>query len=256
MSKFLAEVNGFTPVIDVVAQDVGLMSAVVYGVVWRYCQMEDGRCTASIQNIADRAGISRKTAERHMKKLVEAGYLTRIAERNHAPCEYADTGKVKIEGLLAARGKSESPTTGKVSQKVLPGKSESPTRSDTKSHLGKSESPTKIPIQDTSQESSKKQLAARAPPASKLTAGQRQFLDKFGAKRFKTNVQRDAVLAMEQKHGTTRLLEGATWASKCGMNVGKAIVSLETALPKWGQPKGQKQNAPRVEIATGLGERA
>lgn len=95
--------------------------------------------------------------------------------------------------------------------------------------------------------------SARKKP--KLTAGQRKFLDKFGAKRFRLNAQRDAVLAMEQGHGTTKLLEAATWAAKRGMNVGQAIVSLETALPKWGQPKGQKKHGT-VEIASGLGERA
>ena len=41
MSSFLTEVKGFTPVIDIVVKDTSLVTAVVYGRIWRYCQMED-----------------------------------------------------------------------------------------------------------------------------------------------------------------------------------------------------------------------
>lgn len=73
-----------------------------------------------------------------------------------------------------------------------------------------------------------------------LSEGQRHFLASFGAKRFKTNIQKAAVLALEREHGTGVLSEGVEWAAKQGMNMGKAVLSLETALPKWGKPKGAK----------------
>lgn len=73
-----------------------------------------------------------------------------------------------------------------------------------------------------------------------LSEGQRLFLAAFGAKRFRTNPQKAAVLALEQAHGTDILSEGVQWAAKQGMNMGKAVLSLETALPKWGKPKGAK----------------
>jgi len=80
-----------------------------------------------------------------------------------------------------------------------------------------------------------------SPPAQRgLTEGQRFWLASFGAKRFANNVQKDAVLALEQKHGTDTLRAGVSWAAKQGMNMGKAVTSLETALPKWGTPKGGK----------------
>ncbi len=69
--------------------------------------------------------------------------------------------------------------------------------------------------------------------------GQKNFLSAFGAKRFRTKVQRDAVLALEQQHGTDILAKGVEWAAKQGMNMGKAVLALETALPKWGRPKGE-----------------
>ena len=70
-----------------------------------------------------------------------------------------------------------------------------------------------------------------------LTEGQRLFLAAFGAKRFRTKPQKEAVLALEKAHGTAVLSEGVQWAAKQGMNMGKAVLSLETALPKWGKPK-------------------
>ena len=47
MSTFLSQVNGFTPLIDAVVADAGLNEALVYGMIWRYCRMQDGVCYAS-----------------------------------------------------------------------------------------------------------------------------------------------------------------------------------------------------------------
>jgi hypothetical protein len=73
--------------------------------------------------------------------------------------------------------------------------------------------------------------------AEPLTSGQRLILGAFGAKRFKTNIQREAVLALEKQYGTTRLKECIEWAAKRGMGLGEAIGAIEKAIPKWGQPK-------------------
>ena len=119
------------------------MPAIVYGVVWRYCQMEDRVCRASLETIASRVGISRKTVERHINTLCAAGYLEdRTPDARNKPHTYADTGRAKIVGLVEARvgepdslteaepGKTESPT----------GRSESLTWSDRESDHGKTES--------------------------------------------------------------------------------------------------------------------
>ena len=73
-TNFLSQVKGFTPVIDALVEELDLMPAIIYGVVWRYCQMEDRVCRASLETIASRVGISRKTVERHIKALCDAGY--------------------------------------------------------------------------------------------------------------------------------------------------------------------------------------
>jgi len=136
---FLSQVKGWTPVIDVLAEELGAMTALVYGIAWRYCQMKDKVCRASKETIAAHAGISDKTVQRHLHRLVKAGYLIDLTpDQLHAPHEYKDAGRVQIIGMVEARlvGRTESPTSAS-------GRSESPTRLDTESHLGRTESPTR-----------------------------------------------------------------------------------------------------------------
>ena len=54
MSKtILTRVDGWTPLITSIIQAHGLITAAVFGRMWRYCQMEDNVCTASQEAIAD-----------------------------------------------------------------------------------------------------------------------------------------------------------------------------------------------------------
>ena len=75
---------------------------------------------------------------------------------------------------------------------------------------------------------------AVAPP---MTAGQDFFLSSFNAKRFANNIQRQAVLDLENKYGLELLKSGVKWAATNGMGMGKAITALQTAIPKWDKPK-------------------
>jgi len=99
MSKtILAQVDGFTPVIDSIANELGIISAVVFGRMWRFCQMSDGVCKASLEKIAGKTGLSRASIMRHAKKLCEAGYLKdETPDLRNAPHIYADTGKAGIQ---------------------------------------------------------------------------------------------------------------------------------------------------------------
>ena len=113
MSKtILAEVDGFTPVIDTMIQDVGLMTATVFGKVWRYCQMSDGVCTAAQERIADELGVSRATINQHIDKLVQAGYLQdKTPALLGMPHVYRDTGKAGLSISLIARPVKKLDTT-------------------------------------------------------------------------------------------------------------------------------------------------
>ena len=127
MSKFLSEVKGFTPVIDVLVHELGLMPAVAYGAVWRYCQMEDGVCKASMAKIARRIGVDRATVHRHIKALCEAGYLKDLTPGlRNCPHTYADTGRAKIRLLAVKSSVAECNSSEKVLQSTPPTVAESP----------------------------------------------------------------------------------------------------------------------------------
>jgi hypothetical protein len=98
MSKtVLAKVDGFTPLIDGLTVEHGVITSAIFGKVWRYCQMSDGVCKASQERIADELGISRITVNTHIEKLCSAGYLIdRTPGLLGAPHQYADTGKAGL----------------------------------------------------------------------------------------------------------------------------------------------------------------
>jgi hypothetical protein len=91
----LAQFRGFTPLIDVLVDELGLIPAAIYGFVWRKCQGKAGMCYASLDTIASYAGVSRRTVLRHIKKLCELGYITDLTpDRTHAAHDYITTDKV------------------------------------------------------------------------------------------------------------------------------------------------------------------
>lgn len=114
MSKtILADVDGFTPIIDSIVTDLGLMPAVVFGRIWRYCQMDDKVCKASLEKISEGIGVDRATVMRHAKSLCDAGYLKDLTpELKNRPHIYADTGKagirVSLSGVAQRNVKTET----------------------------------------------------------------------------------------------------------------------------------------------------
>jgi len=99
MRTVLAEVGGFTPLIDHLIEDpeVGLMGAVLFGRVWRYCQGSYGVCSASKETLAEQLGLSRMTIIRHLQRLCALGYLEDITpDLRNKPHTYRDTGKIMV----------------------------------------------------------------------------------------------------------------------------------------------------------------
>jgi hypothetical protein len=129
MSKtILANVEGWTPVIDNIVNDLGIMSAVVFGRMWRFCQMEDGVCKASLETISEGIGLDRATVMRHAKALCEGGYLNDLTPGlKNRPHVYADTGKAGLK--LSLTTVAESNVT---LQKVIPTVAESHLNKDSK----------------------------------------------------------------------------------------------------------------------------
>jgi DNA-binding Lrp family transcriptional regulator len=114
MSKtVLTEVDGWTPLIDVITEKHGVIASAIFGRMWRYCQMSDKICRASQETIANELHVSRKTVNEQIEILVNNGYLedTTPDVRNR-PHIYADTGKAGLR-LAIVGGVTESYTSPK-----------------------------------------------------------------------------------------------------------------------------------------------
>lgn len=102
MSKtILSQVDGFTPLPDLLIAKYGHITATVWGAAWRFCQMSDGVCRASMEKIAERSGISRQSAQKHMTILANDGFFEDMTPNlKNKPHIYRDTGKVSMYNRL------------------------------------------------------------------------------------------------------------------------------------------------------------
>ena len=97
-TPFTAVISGVTPVPDILVQGYGYVTALVWGRVWRFCQMIDGVCRASTEKIGAGIGMSERTIIRHLEILCKDGYLFDMTpDLRNKPHIYADTGKLKIK---------------------------------------------------------------------------------------------------------------------------------------------------------------
>lgn len=69
------EIKGFTPVSDLLVREHDLLTAVVYGKIWRYYDAY-GNCSASIQRMAEELSVSEQTIRRRIQTLEDGDYIT------------------------------------------------------------------------------------------------------------------------------------------------------------------------------------
>ncbi len=109
--------NGFTPIFDCVKQfegkdgkKLGHLTALIYGVVWRYCNFKRkdnpiyivGECWASFATIGEIADTSPKTVQRRMAMLVGEGFLEKRGTHPTLKTTiYAITPKVVVNNMTA-----------------------------------------------------------------------------------------------------------------------------------------------------------
>lgn len=99
----LNQVDGFTPVIDGIVQRLGITPALVFGRMWRYCQMKDGVCSASQSKVADELGLARSTVNEAIADLVRDGFLEDMTpDLIGRPHVYRDTGKAGLISRIDA----------------------------------------------------------------------------------------------------------------------------------------------------------
>lgn len=94
--------KGFTPVLDSMVQEHGLITSAIYSRIVRFSEMEKGHCDASQERIGKALKLSRKTVNEHLQILVEKGYLADLTpDLTNKPHHYKPTGKAKVEMVLA-----------------------------------------------------------------------------------------------------------------------------------------------------------
>lgn len=92
--------TGFTMVFENVVKDCGYRAALVFGAIYRRCQMSEGVCYASHSTLAESIGVDRKFIVAYVKPLLENGYLEAINHPYGGTITYKDTGKVNDEPVL------------------------------------------------------------------------------------------------------------------------------------------------------------
>ena len=106
--QIVTEVSGFYPLFEVLIEHYGnIITPGVFGIAWRYCQMPDGVCKASLRTIAERIGLDDVTVMRHLKVLCDDDYLKDLTPGlRNKPHVYADTGRVGMISKLTASVRS------------------------------------------------------------------------------------------------------------------------------------------------------
>jgi hypothetical protein len=100
--KILQEVSGFYPLFEVLLKRYNdLITPAVFGVAWRFCQMQDGVCRASLRKLAGILNISEATVMRRLEDLCNDGYLIDTTpDLKNSPHVYADAGLVTMKSSL------------------------------------------------------------------------------------------------------------------------------------------------------------
>jgi hypothetical protein len=108
MSKtILAQVDGFTPLIDSLVDEYGVIGAAIFGRIWRYCQGKQGECTAPMSQIGKELDLDKSTISRYVARLVSDQYLEDLTpDAGNTPHTYRDTGKAGLQITLTAKPKS------------------------------------------------------------------------------------------------------------------------------------------------------
>jgi len=81
--------ENFMMVEDWVREEVGLISANVYGVILRHEEMRQGKCFASIETMSKKTSLARSTFCKHLAKLKQEGFIKDLTpDRVKAVHEY------------------------------------------------------------------------------------------------------------------------------------------------------------------------
>jgi len=97
-----ASVSRFTPCPDVLVDLYSHTTALVWGKICRYSQMDEGICRASLERLALEMGLTDETIAKHVKKLEEGQYVQDMTpDLRNRPHIYKDTEKLRLKVNIA-----------------------------------------------------------------------------------------------------------------------------------------------------------
>jgi len=98
MKQIETSVSRFTPAPDILVEAYGITCAVVWGKIWRYCQMEDEICRAAQERLADELNISRPTLDKYIKILEDEKYIKdKTPDLRNKPHIFITTSKLQLK---------------------------------------------------------------------------------------------------------------------------------------------------------------
>lgn len=122
-----SQIEGFTPVFDGVLEQTDYMTALVYGKIWRYCQMGDKTCWASKVTLAEQLKLSESTVYRYVLKLIELGYVVEIGNTGRGKV-YKVTEKEDLEVSITTKSGNKKMSERRVTPVTVTGLTIQPDR--------------------------------------------------------------------------------------------------------------------------------
>ncbi len=102
------KIRNFTPLVDPIIIELGLVSAAVFGRIWRYAN--GGVCYASQKTIGEQLSLDRSTVNKHIQILIEAKYIEDLTPNvKRKVHQYRPTRKANITFELTVN--ADTPTS-------------------------------------------------------------------------------------------------------------------------------------------------
>jgi hypothetical protein len=265
-----AGVGGFFPVIKSLAKETSPLTALLFGVVWSYCGMKNGVCTASLETIAKEINVSKSTAFDHIKILISKGYLEdRTPDAIRRTHVLADTGKLGLEISVKVTSKDDEIDDGFITpdseQPCSPREQPCSPREQPCSPREQPCSPREpIRLSNRLNNDKKKETASSCPPKPRVhqnpefiksatliptTAAQLKFFARLGnnfAAKGRRRPERFPTLEAKEefRQEEARLGSGIEEAIKVGLGKGiLSVTGLIDFIQAWGKGGGKVKTA-------------
>jgi len=104
-------IKNYTPVFDRITKELDPLASLVFGRIWRYAQMKNGYCEASLQTLATDTGLSVNTVRRRIDTLMQTDYISEKEYEIGTTRKLTPNYDVMIVGELIRIPEGDTPST-------------------------------------------------------------------------------------------------------------------------------------------------